>query len=272
MNFELIPYSDPTYQPLILPDGVLSFPGGDVRSQTVELIEAGAHQHKGGFYDSDREATLTATVTLAQAKQIDAMIRNAVVLYFDDDIGVYRCVINSAGAVVDSKISIVLWIKERLVSTADYIYPVPIDPWNERTDDTYFQYVYSTNTASELSWLGSAWEPGDGYAVIWFCTAESFYGTPAINPLFIGYQPEKIRITFTPSNPAGLLGTFSIVDQDRSTLFSYPTNDIISGQEIDISSISWGVDRVIHAIIFDAWDNEPDWLITVTKIEFYVST
>jgi len=117
--FELIPYSDTTYEPLILPDGVLNFPGVSRRSQRVKLVAGDNYFHDKGI-QAAREATLTGTVTLAQAKQIDEMKRGMIDLYFDDYIGVFKCFIKSSGAIVDNRITIVLTITEELVIAGDY--------------------------------------------------------------------------------------------------------------------------------------------------------
>jgi len=240
--FELIPYSDTTYDPLILPDGVLNFPGPGRRSQRVALVAGDNYFHDGGSYDSDREATLTATVTLAQAKQIDAMIRAGTVLYFDDDIGVYRCVINSAGATVDSKISMVLWIKERLVSAVDYPAP-PTFGWTEKTDNTYWAQGESDSGA----WSGSAWQNESDGIGGWY----DLYIIPT-GGWEVGYFPTKIKITYSSS----LIAWLNVLPSTTFVL----GNPYVSGTNRDIAPTN----DIEGLRIFQTGSQ-----FSVTKIEFY---
>ena len=119
MPFELIPYSDTTYDPLILPDGILNFPGVSRKSQRVKLVAGDNYFHDKGVTQA-REASVSGTVTLSQAQQLDEMMRGMVDLYFDDGIGVFKCFIKSAGSIVDNKLTFVLTITEELAIAEDY--------------------------------------------------------------------------------------------------------------------------------------------------------
>ena len=141
---ELIPVDDASYDFLTLSDGVLSFPNGERRAQIVKLIAGGAYRHDAGYYDADREATITGTVDTDQLKLADKYLRDGILLYFDDDIGVYSCYVKSV-SVSDDQITISLSIDEKLIIYDDVLYPPPVPPtpppeaeWIDVTDDTYW--------------------------------------------------------------------------------------------------------------------------------------
>ena len=244
MSFELIPYSSTDYEPLILPDGFLSFPGGERRSQRVALVAGDTYLHDGGFYDTDREATLTGTVTLAQAQMVDQWLRNNIALYFDDSIGVYKCSIKSVGPVDDKlKISIVLYITEKLVSTADIVYPpAPADPWVDRTDNTFW-------TGFNFSWTGSGWFTNTFRSPAYLAPSGGWE---------VGYRPSKVRFQLTSN---GVSMEYSYIASGAGNLFFEVGKPV---QDFEYDLVNTGADITDLGVRYE--DVFPE--LTITKIEF----
>ncbi len=243
--------------------GEMTFGHGTKRSQRAKLINGDVYFHNAGYTDKDRDCSIKAEVTLENAKDLDIWLRDSVEFIFHDDMGSYIGVLNAL-SVDGVQADLTVWVKELLGLVSDEIYPVPVPPtpevWLDMTDDTFYPYAL-LGGYYPLSWDGTYWD-NDEWSTVDLWTV--FHGYP-INPVFIGFRPTKMRITYTAAEMY-IEGLFLYGDGAHEIIRFSPTN-IASGDELDLSTADWS-DGDLTRIAFVLDGGTTDWRLKISKIEF----